>query len=131
MKNRSKWMTVGLALLALAVCFWWKAPAIFQRGDPRPYLLASLRLGDSTPFAVVEEPANCTTYLTRAGDMEGQQALLTHLEQQMQAEMVEQGGSVYLFEGPDRAFPVETEVWWGGWLVWEVPTAENEVWIWK
>ncbi len=131
MKKRSKWLAAGLALLVFAAWFWWKAPAIFQRGDPRPYLLAAARLGDSTPFAVVEEPVNCTIYLTRAGDPEGQKALLTHLEQQMQAAFVEQGGSVYFFEGPDRAFPVETEVYWGRWLVWEVPTAESKVWIWK
>lgn len=108
----------ALVLLALFVMAY--APAIFQRGNPLPYLAAAARLKGPESFALVEQNEREAVYISKLGadpvyltvayegDLKGMQ-------------FREQMGAAYLFSDGERTVAVESEIYWGRWMVWEVP----------
>lgn len=108
----------ALALLALFAAAY--APAIFQRGNPLPYLAAAARLSGQQSFVLVEQNEREAVYISKLGadpvyltvawegDLKGMQ-------------FREQMGAAYLFSDGERSVAVQSEVYWGRWMVWEVP----------
>ena len=120
---------LAAALVFAAVFYLW-GPAIFQRGNPIPYLRAALQLSEEQPYVLVGGDA-VEVYITRRGDCE---ALFSMIEDTRKVTLVEQMGSAWVFcgaregtEGTDFLYrgtdrlTVSSEIYWGKYTVWLVP----------
>ena len=108
-------MTV-IALLFIHI-FVSYAPSIFQRGNPLPYLAAAVRLSDSHPYAAVGGAPG--VYIARRGDCP---ALFAMIEEKWDAKLIDQAGSGYMFSNGAATFTVSSEIYWGRFTVWTLPT---------
>lgn len=106
-------------LFAIAVCILLacvivhKWDAIFQRGNPIPYLAAAVRLSDENPFEAVENMEGI--YITRRGE---KQDLFRMIQDTYDAEFKDQIGSGYLFSDGEKNYIVGSEIYWGRFTVW-------------
>ncbi len=104
-------------VLALAAQRW--GPAIFQEGDPRPYLSALLTMGDQ-PCVQVKTHTGYEVWLTKTAS--GRQALFALLEERWGMTFTEQMGSGWIFSDGEHNRVVTSRVFWRYFLVWQVPT---------
>jgi len=95
---------------SLAALKW---DAIFQRGNPIPYLAAAARLSEERPFAAVKGMEN--VYITKRGDKDG---LFQMIEDTYAVEFKDQLGSGYLFTDGEKNYTVGSEIYWGRFTVW-------------
>ncbi len=108
-------LLVALLLVQIFVSY---APAIFQRGNPLPYLAAAMTLDADTPYAPVEgEPG---VYIARLGACP---ALFAEVEERYGVTFYEQAGSGYIFANGERRVVISSEVYFGRYTVWTTPTA--------
>ena len=124
---KKKKLLIGLAgmiILAAGIVFVGWDRAIFQRGNPLPYLLAMMRLDEDTPYVMVMETQEHRVYLT---DMDGGERMIEMVEALTDTEFVEQAGRGFFFEGNGERFTAVNEVYFGRYLVWEVPRFDSEV----
>ncbi|MBQ3126455.1 MAG: helix-turn-helix transcriptional regulator [Clostridia bacterium] len=105
---------VALLIIQLFIGY---APAIFQRGNPLPYLAAAVRLSDSHPYAAVDGAPG--VYIARRGDCP---ALFAMIEEKWDAKLIDQAGSGYMFSNGAATFTVSSEIYWGRFTVWTLPT---------
>lgn len=105
----------GLLLTAIAVLSIWGA-AIFQRGNPIPYLVAAGKIGEGRPFAQVGSGAGI--YISMRGECP---ELIAFVEADRNVAFVEQMGSAYLFSNGVSQLVVASEIYWGKYTVWQVP----------
>ena len=105
-----------LVLFAFVVAA--KGPAIFQRGNPAPYLIAATQITDERPFAYVDEEDGRDVYIAKRGNNE---ELISHIEAESGFTVLEQAGAGYIFASGEDRLMAQTEVYWGRWVVWEVP----------
>lgn len=118
--RRRAWLAVDLmgmflaAVLIIAVLTSY-APAIFQRGNPIPYLTAAARLSDTQTCVQVKDGV----YISRRGECP---ALFDLVRDKWDVEFVEQAGSGYVFARGQTRLVVSSEVYWGRWTVWTIPT---------
>lgn len=112
---------IGMAIVALLFIhiFVSYAPAIFQRGNPIPYLAAAARLNDEQTYVEVMPG----TYIARRGDCP---ALFAMVEEKWNVEFVEQAGSGYLFANAVTRLTLSSEIYWGRFTVWHIPTRTLE-----
>ena len=104
--------------LGLAVgVFFFYSDAIFQRGNPLPYVSKMLALSDSEQFAKVF--ADADIYLSRKS---GYDDLIRHIESVYDVSFAERMGSAYVFSSDDKSVVASTEVYLRKYLVWEVET---------
>lgn len=125
MKKLGGALLAAAVLAAGALLLLDKAPAVFQRGNPVPYLAAAAQLGEEEPFAYVGEEAGRAVYIADAGDCE---ALVEHVESEYGASFIEQAGAAYLFahgEDGEERLVAQSELYWGRWVVWEVPLSAS------
>lgn len=118
-RQRSR-IVIGLAAMAAVALlfihiFVSYAPAIFQRGNPLPYLTAAARLSDEQTYIEVMPG----TYIARRGDCP---ALFAMVEEKWDVSFVEQAGSGYLFANDVTRLTLSSEIYWGKYTVWTVPT---------
>ena len=106
---------VALSLAAGGV-LWRYGGAIFQRGNPIPYLLAAAQLDSDTPFA--EVGSGDGVYIAPRGECP---ALLEFVERTRHVTFVERAGSGYLFSNGVDGLVVQSEVYWGRFTVYQVP----------
>lgn len=111
-------ITGGAAAALLIAALWLQAPVIFQRGNPIPYLIAAAGITEETPYVQVKVQGGCTVYISRRGQCP---ALLEAVERSRGVELVEQGGSGYLFSNGADRLTVSSEVYWRHYTVWQVP----------
>ena len=113
-------MRVLVALVALLLAaggvLWRYGGAIFQRGNPIPYLLAAAQLDSDTPFA--EVGSGDGVYIAPRGECP---ALLEFVERTRHVSFVERAGSGYLFSNGVDGLVVQSEVYWGRFTVYQVP----------
>ena len=117
-KKRRRRVLVALVALLLAAggVLWRYGGAIFQRGNPIPYLLAAAQLDSDTPFA--EVGSGDGVYIAPRGECP---ALLEFVERTRHVTFVEQAGSGYLFSNGVDGLVVQSEVYWGRFTVYQVP----------
>ena len=106
--------TVIIILLPAVV--YLKRDAIFQRGNPIPYLTAAFQLSDENPYVAVNE-LNCI-YISKRGDKE---ALFQMIQDTYSVELKDQLGSSYLFSNGENNYTVSSEIYWGRFTVWTLP----------
>ena len=111
--------TVILAILATAV--FWKEDAIFQRGNPIPYLTAAVRLSETNPYVAVDEENRI--YISKRGDKE---ALFQMIQDTYGVEYMDQLGSGYLFSDGEKSYIVSSEIYWGRFTVWTLPSRHED-----
>ena len=129
-RKKIVWLIAALLLVLVLVLHLW-GPAIFQRGNPIPYLLAMSQLSEKRPYVEVEfDPpvGKNTIYITKRGDCP---ELISTIEKWQYATLEEQAGSTWIFrirsrgdtfvaDGRDKLV-VSTEIYWRNYTVWLVP----------
>lgn len=119
-RNKKRRARLAAALVALSLAaggvLWRYGGAIFQRGNPIPYLLAAAQLDSDTPFA--EVGSGDGVYIAPRGECP---ALLEFVERTRHVTFVEQAGSGYLFSNGVDGLVVQSEVYWGRFTVYQVP----------
>lgn len=106
-------VTVCILLAALVVAKW---DAIFQRGNPIPYLAAAVTLSEEHSFAAVANMED--VFITRRGEKED---LFRMIQDTYGVEYKEQFGSSYLFSDGEKNYTVGSEIYWGRFIVWMLP----------
>ena len=115
MKKKIAILCAVILLLLVAVVFL-KWDAIFQRGNPIPYLTAAIRLSEENPYAAVDEANGI--YISKRGDKD---ALFQMIQDTYGVEFKDQFGSGYLFSDGTENFHVGSEIYWGRFTVWTLP----------
>lgn len=105
---------VALLIIQLFIGY---APAIFQRGNPLPYLIAAAKLDENQTYAAVRgEPG---VYIARRGECP---ALFAMVEAKWNVHLIEQAGSGYIFANDITRLTVSSEIYFGRYTVWTLPT---------
>lgn len=107
-------MCIMLVLFAAVIASKWDA--IFQCGNPVPYLSAMVKLSDENTFEAV--PGVDGVYVTRQGD---KQRLFQMVCDTYSVELKDQLGSGYLFSDGEKNYTVGSEIYWGRYTVWTLP----------
>ena len=105
---------VAVVLVALVITLKWDA--IFQRGNPIPYLKAASRLSDGNTFEAIENMDGI--YITKSGD---NQDLFQMIQDTYGWEYEDQLGRGYFFSDGDNNHMVESEIYWRNFEVWTIP----------
>ena len=109
---------IGAFILAVAVVLIGWGDAIFQCGNPLPYLMAAVRLDEDTLYAPVKETEKFEIYITAR---DAQDEMVAAIAASTESEFLEQGGRAFFFGNAAEHFAVENEIYWGRFLVWRVP----------
>ena len=108
---------ISVALVFLVVVSLW-SPAIFQRGNPIPYLIAATKISNENPYIQVDVDSVGTIYISKRGDCP---ALFEYVEDSRNVEFIEQAGSGYIFSNGIDNLVISSEIYWGQYTVWYVP----------
>ena len=106
----------AVILIFLAAVLFLKWDAIFQRGNPIPYLTAVFKLSETNPYVVVDELNGI--YISKRG---GKDALFQMIQDTYGVELKDQLGSSYLFSDGKHNYTVSSEIYWGRFTVWTLP----------
>ena len=109
---------VALVILT-ASAFYLNRAAIFQRGNPIPYLISAVQISEKNPYVAVDETKGI--YISKRGECP---ELFDYFCEETGMEFVEQAGSGYLFTDGDRNDVISSEVYWGRYTVWTIPDIE-------
>lgn len=113
-------LAVVIILTVLTIAY---APAIFQRGNPLPYLKAARVLRFAELENVKDDTRAGAVYMTRVSSDSSQ--IIWHLSEEYGMNFVEQAGSGYIFERSGLKIVVSTETLWGKYIVWDVPAIQT------
>lgn len=115
MKKTSKILAVSavIVLITFAIFLEAKWDAVFQRGNPIPYLSAMVKLSDENPFVAVEDMDG--VYVTRRGD---KLAFFEMICDTYGVELQDQIGSSFVFTDGENIHAVSSEIYWGRFTVW-------------
>jgi hypothetical protein len=111
-------------VLVVAVLFLFRG-AIFQRGNPLPYVSKMFTMNDNNPYEKVFDDGS--VYITRSADNND---LVRHIENAYEVTFSEQMGSAYFFGSDEKSIIAETEIYWRKYQVWEI-TIHNNLFAWK
>ena len=107
----------AVALIILCVLFLYgQRRAIFQRGNPIPYLRAASQLSEEHPYVAVDEARGI--YISTRGEY---LELFEFFQDELDVEFVEQAGSGYIFSNGTKNYVISSEVYWGHYTVWTLP----------
>lgn len=120
MKKKKLWIAILVAFVVLvSSVVYLNRAVIFQRGNPIPYLTAAARISEKNPYVAVNEAKGI--YISKRGECP---ELLEYYQEKAGMEFVEQAGSSYLFTDGSRNEVASSEVYWGRYTVWVLPTME-------
>ena len=102
---------VVFILFTSFIAFKWDA--IFQRGNPIPYLAAAVKLSDEQTFVAVAGTED--VYITKRGE---KQDLFQMIQDTYNVEYTDQLGSGYLFSDGEENHIINSEIYWGVFTVW-------------
>lgn len=106
-----------IVFVVLAVLFTLfaalKWDAIFQRGNPIPYLSAAIKLTDDRTFVAVGNRDDI--YITKRSNNHD---LFQMIQEIHHVEFKDQLGSGYLFSDGENHYIVGSEIYWGSFTVW-------------
>lgn len=114
--KKKVFLLCAVILAILATVIFLKKDAIFQRGNPIPYLTAAVRLSETNPYVAVDEENRI--YISKRGDKE---ALFQMIQDTYGVEFKDQLGSGYMFSDGEENFLVSSEIYWGRFTVWALP----------
>lgn len=121
MKKKRIITICAVVLVILAVsAFYLNRAAIFQRGNPIPYLTSAIQISEKNPYVAVDETKGI--YISKRGECP---ELFDYFCEKTGMEFVEQAGSGYLFTDGDRNDVISSEAYWGRYTVWTIPDIET------
>jgi len=103
-----------LMVMAAMLSIW--GSAIFQRGNPIPYLFAATKISDEQPYIQVGN--NAGIYISKRGECP---ELFEYVEHNWNLEFIEQAGGAFIFSNGMSNLAVSSEIYWGKYTVWIVP----------
>ena len=106
-------VAVFIIFAAVAALKW---DAIFQRGNPLPYLAAMVKLTGENSFEAVNGMDGI--FITRRDDKAG---LFQMIQDTYYVEFKEQFGNAYLFTDGEQNYTIGSEIYWGSYTVWTLP----------
>ena len=120
--NKKQIFTIcAFVLLFLAASvFYLNRAVIFQRGNPIPYLTSAIQISEKNPYVAVDEEKGI--YISKRGECP---ELFDHFQKELEVKYVEQAGSGYLFTNGTENYVISSEVYWGRYTVWSLPTIET------
>ena len=113
MKNRKLLILCAIVILFLSSLVALKWNAIFQKGNPIPYVAAAIKLSDDDAYAAVRNIEN--VFITKRGE---KQDLFQMIEDTYAVEYIDQLGSGYMFSDGKKNYIVGSEIYWGRFTVW-------------
>lgn len=118
-KTGKRIVACAVLLLAAAIIIvsGW-GPAIFQRGNPIPYLVAAAKISDEQPYVRVMVDTDSAIFISKRG---GCPELFDDIENDWDRKLLEQAGSSYIFSNGISSFVVGSEIYWSAYIVWTVP----------
>lgn len=116
MRQKVVFSGIILVVLIAALFLWMKWDAIFQRGNPIPYLCAVVQLSEEKTYAAVDEAKGI--FISKTVDY---RQLFADFEQKHSVEFMEQAGSGYVFSDGETRLVISSEIYWGRYQVWIVP----------
>lgn len=121
LKEKKKiFITVLVALVIFAaLVFYLNRDAIFQRGNPIPYLIAAVQISENKPYVAVDETRGI--FISRRGECP---ELFDYFQEKTGLEFIEQAGSGYLFTDGIRNEVILSETYWRDYTVWVIPDIE-------
>ena len=111
--------TCALVMFAVLILSLW-SPAIFQRGNPIPYLLAATRISDDVPYVRVSSEGNEYVYISKRGECP---ELFEYIKINWAVDFEEQLGGAYVFTNGSSRLIISSEIYWRNYTVWEVPNS--------
>lgn len=118
MKNKILLYTFILITGIILCMLLLKWDAIFQEGNPLPYLLAASKLSEERTYAKV--PGKENLYISKRGEYS---QLFAFLQETRNAALIDQLGSGYLFSDGTEDFLVLSEIYWGNYTIWTLPAS--------
>lgn len=117
-----KKIAIGLFIIIvfIAAVFYLKKDAIFQRGNPLPYLWAASQISEENTYIKVFSDQEI--YIAKRGECP---ELFSYFMNEINGEFVEQAGSGYLFTDGVSNYVISSEVYWGKFKVWTLPKIEK------
>jgi len=91
--------------------------AIFQRGDPLPYIGKMLTLNDHNTYSKVF--ADKDTYITQYTDA-AVDTFCSYIENTYHVQFISQMGGDCIFHSDEQTIFADFEVYWGNYLVWDL-----------
>jgi len=119
-KKRIITICVVALVILTASAFYLNRAAIFQRGNPIPYLISAVQISEKNTYVAVDETKGI--YISKRGECP---ELFDYFCEETGMEFVEQAGSGYLFTDGDRNDVISSEVYWGRYTVWTLPDIET------
>ena len=119
--KKKVFLLCAVILAILATVVFLKKDAIFQRGNPIPYLAAAVRISETNPYVAVDEENKI--YISKRGDKE---ALFQMIQDTYGVEFKDQLGSGYLFSDGEKSYIVSSEIYWGSFTVWTLPSRHED-----
>ena len=116
MKRRISWIIGGMIICAVLSVFLLKYDAIFQRGNPLPYLISAIQISEEHPYIKVNDGAGI--YIAQRGQCP---ELMDYVQEATGMKYLEQVGSGYLFSDGVDSLTISSEIYWGRYTVWSVP----------
>lgn len=120
MKKKSVVILCAAAIVFFAFLIAFKWDAIFQRGNPIPYLVAAIKLSDDNTFVPVGGTDD--TYITKRGENSD---LFQMIQDTYDVEFIDQLGSGYVFSDGENSYMVGSEIYWGRFTVWTLSFDET------
>jgi len=121
-------MKAKRAIIIIIICFFvliagfiiFYKDAIFQQGNPLPYISKMITLSDNNPFARVFEDQDI--YLMRNSNIErfGTGFLVEYIENTYDVTYIEQMGSSVFFDSGEKTIIADIEVYWRYFTIWEL-----------
>lgn len=107
-----------LFLISVFVIIGLNRQAVFQRGNPLPYLTAASKIDNERPFYPVKNSAS-DTYIShlRSSDEE----FIEFAENKLDSRFISQEGSAYVFSSGDKTIYVTSEIYLGKYKLWDFP----------
>lgn len=104
-----------MLMITTSVLSIWGS-AIFQRGNPIPYLIAATKISNEQSYVQVEGEEGI--FISKRGECPD---LFEYVEFNWNVELVEQAGSGYVFSNGIGYLNVSSEIYWRNYTVWTVP----------
>lgn len=117
-----KKLAIGLftIIVFISAVFYLKKDAIFQRGNPLPYLRAASQISEENTYIKVFSDQEI--YIAKRGECP---ELFSYFMNEIDGEYVEQAGSGYLFTDGVSNYVISSEVYWGRFKIWTLPKIEK------
>jgi hypothetical protein len=106
---------IFIIFLVIGIVFAIYGKAIFQRGNPIPYIGKMFILNSENPYQKVFLDED--VYITRNDDYD---ELISYIEETYDVSLLEQMGYSYFFGSDEKSISASAEIYWKYYLVWQL-----------